>query len=101
MSRSNETEDVRIAKAVTVLCEKVTRSENLNAEGNEGEFARIRCEGVALLRGIREGFEGKFGLEGLERSLRSGDHGCSIIRRGITRVMSFYERDNKRCLPLF
>jgi len=52
MSGSNEAEDVRIAKAISVLREEVTRSENLNAEGNEGEFARIRCEGVALLRGI-------------------------------------------------
>lgn len=52
MSRSNGVEDVRIAKAVSVLGEKVARPENLNSEGNEGEFTRIRCEGVALLGGI-------------------------------------------------
>ena len=52
MSGSNETDDVRIAKAVSVLREKVTRAEDLNAEGNEREFTGIRCECVGLLRGI-------------------------------------------------
>jgi len=85
MARSNGVEDVRIAKAVSVLGEKVARSENLNTEGNEGEFTRIRREGVALLGGRRGDFEGKFGLEGPERFLWGGDHGCSIIRRGITK----------------
>jgi len=49
VSRSSEGEDVRIAKAVPVLREEVARSEDLDAESDEGEFARIGCEGVALL----------------------------------------------------
>ena len=51
MWRSNGAEDVRVAKAVSVLSEEVACSKDPDAEGHEREFARIRCKGVALFGG--------------------------------------------------
>lgn len=51
MSRPSEAERVRIAKAVPIFRQEVAGSKNLDSEGDEGEFARIRCEGITLLRG--------------------------------------------------
>jgi len=82
MSRSSEAEDVRIAKAVSVLREEIARSKDLDAEGDEGEFPRVGRKGIG---GGRGDLEGKFCLESLERSPRGGDHGCSVISRGITK----------------
>ena len=50
MLRSSGAEDLRITKAVSILREEVARSDDLDAEGYEREFARIGCEGIALLR---------------------------------------------------
>ena len=51
MPRSGEGEDVRIAKPVAVLCEEIACFEDLDAENDEGDFSRFRCEGVAPLGG--------------------------------------------------
>jgi len=50
MPRPSEAEDLRVTKTVAILREEVARSNDLGAEGNEGEFTRIGGEGVALLR---------------------------------------------------
>jgi hypothetical protein len=100
VSRSSEVGDVRIAKAVPILRQEVTRSKDLDAEGNEGEFARSGFEAVVLF-GV--GSEGEFRLERLERPRWGGDHGRRVIRRGeaSSYVMGCYEADNKRLLFRF